>query len=146
MIDVNQTASFVLFAVDIRSGDIINQVEIAANHSGVVFDASVQGQMSALTLNYGYIYIPFSYQLMNGCPAFTYYRGWIFAYDSQSLELINTFIPSISTPGGSISHSGDSITVDEAGNLYFMTSPVWYSFANKGSERMESDVISSTLL
>ena len=112
-----------LHALDIRSGNEIfgGPVVIRATYKGITFDPVLQNQRAALALVNGAVYIAWSSHCDHG-P----YQGWVIGYRASNLTQITAWNDSptavASKDGGSgIWQGGQGATVDEAGNLYFLT-------------------------
>jgi hypothetical protein len=116
-----------LHAVDLGDGAEKpgSPVEITASAPGmgegavdgmIPFDPLRQNQRSALLLHQGVVYIAWASHCDEG-P----YHGWILGYDAQTLKQAVVFN---ATPGGrqgGIWMSGQGPSVDEEGNLYYVT-------------------------
>ena len=80
----------------------------------VPFLSASQLQRCALTLANGKIYIPFaSYE------DYDPFHGWIFACDAKTLQTVALHNNTPDGGGGGIWMSGDGMTVDASGNLYY---------------------------
>ena len=81
----------------------------------VPFLSASQLQRCALTLANGRIYIPFaSYE------DYDPFHGWIFACDATTLQTVALHNNTPDGGGGGIWMSGDGMTVDASGNLYYV--------------------------
>jgi hypothetical protein len=87
-------------------------VEIAAPG----FESRRQGQRSALLLSHDTVYISFA-SYGDRCP----YRGWMFAYDADTLATRAVFSSS-SGEGVGLWMGGQGPAADEAGDVYALTS------------------------
>ena len=81
----------------------------------VYFHSASQCQRCALTFANGRIYIPFaSYE------DYDPFHGWIFACDATTLQTVAVHNNTPDGGGGGIWMSGDGMTVDASGNLYYI--------------------------
>ncbi|QBD77401.1 hypothetical protein EPA93_15940 [Ktedonosporobacter rubrisoli] len=120
--------SHFLYALDVRTGDIIHAVKIEAsvpgqaskNESGnVIFESVRQDQRPGLTLVHGNIYIAFA-AFGDRKP----YHGWVLAYSAETLAQVsvyNTTPHHKSDNEAGIWQAGQGLAVDPEGFLYFMT-------------------------
>lgn len=113
------TRQFALHALDLTSGNEIlgGPVPITGTYGSESFLIEYQMQRSALLLENGSIYIGFG---GNGCDLYTY-NGWLFAYDSQTLQQQSVFEVSPNGKKSSIWQGGVGPAADEFGNIYFIT-------------------------
>jgi hypothetical protein len=93
------------------------------------FDATVENQRPALLLDNGIVYVSFgSYggtcvidpETMAPCP----YHGWMFGYDSSSLQQTGVFDvapDAVGLPGGGIWQSGGGPSADSNGSVFVVT-------------------------
>jgi hypothetical protein len=112
--------AFNLHALDIQTGaDILSgPVTIAGNYGPDTFNVLLQLQRPALLLdNNGLIYIGFG---GNGCDIYTY-NGWLFVYNSQTLQQQAVFETAPNGRKSSIWQGGTGPSVDEFGNIYVAT-------------------------
>ncbi len=81
----------------------------------VPFHSASQLQRCALTLVNGRIYVPFaSYE------DYDPFHGWIFACDAQTLQTVAVHNNTPDGGGGGIWMSGDGMSADAAGNVYYV--------------------------
>jgi outer membrane protein assembly factor BamB len=88
--------------------------EITGTYGNLTFNSRIQNQRSALTLANGSIYLAWSSH--NDCGP---YHGWVMSYSAATLQQTGTYV---NTPTGSIGgiwQSGQGLTVDGNGNVYF---------------------------
>jgi Bacterial Ig-like domain (group 2)/Abnormal spindle-like microcephaly-assoc'd, ASPM-SPD-2-Hydin/PQQ-like domain len=64
-------------------------------------------------------------------PNVPYHHGWVFAYDTQTLNQLAAYSTSPNAWGASVWQSGGGLGADAAGNVYFMTGNGWFD-ANTG--------------
>jgi hypothetical protein len=116
-----------LFALDLRTGEIVHQTPIQATVVGrgigsedgkITFQPAIQHNRPGLLLDHGRIYIAFASHCDTGD-----FHGWLFAYDAADLKLIDVFITTPNTTGkyngeGGIWQSGAGPSADEQGNVY----------------------------
>ena len=88
--------------------------EIAGTYGNLTFDPKIQNQRPALTLANGSIYIAWSSH--NDCGP---YHGWVMSYSAATLQQTGTFVNTPTGVLGGIWQSGQGLTVDDGGNLYF---------------------------
>lgn len=106
-----------LHALDITTGAEIPGSPVAISFPGFV--DSQQMQRSALLLANGRVYVPFG-----GIGDRAPYQGWIFAYQKDTLALLNVFTGNSytdATGGGGIWMAGMGPAADADGNIYFST-------------------------
>ncbi|MFZ0796574.1 MAG: hypothetical protein WCA13_04725 [Terriglobales bacterium] len=116
--------NFSLHALDITSGNeafggpvIITGTAPSGNGSGT-FNPVLQMQRPALLLdNNGVLYIGFG---GNGCDEYAY-NGWLFAYNSQTLQQEAAFLITPDGTRGSLWQGGSGPAVDEQGYIYVAT-------------------------
>jgi hypothetical protein len=89
-------------------------VEIAAPG----FESQRQSQRSALLLSHGSVYVTFA-SYGDRCP----YRGWMFAYDADTLAQRAVFVSS-SGQGVGLWMGGQGPAADEGGDVYALTSNI----------------------
>jgi hypothetical protein len=112
--------AFSLHALDIQTGaDILGgPTTIAGSYGSDTFNVVFQLQRPALLLdNNGLIYIGFG---GNGCDIYTY-NGWLFVYNSQTLQQQAVFETAPNGKKSSIWQGGAGPSVDEFGNIYVVT-------------------------
>jgi hypothetical protein len=120
----NEVRNFSLHALSITSGSellggpvIITGTAPSGNGSGT-FNPVLQMQRPALLLdNNGVLYIGFG---GNGCDEYAY-NGWLFAYNSQTLQQQSAFLITPDGTRGSIWQGGSGPAVDESGYIYVAT-------------------------
>jgi hypothetical protein len=112
--------NFSLHALDITTGSerqggpvIITGSAPSSNGSGT-FNPIYQMQRPALLLQNGVVYIAFG---GNGCDQYAY-NGWMFAYNSQTLQQESAFLVTPNGSRGSIWQGGSGPAVDASGNIY----------------------------
>jgi hypothetical protein len=110
---------FALHALDLRSGDEMlgGPVAITGAYGSESFLIEYQLQRPALLLENGSLYIGFG---GNGCDLYTY-NGWLFAYDSHTLQQQAVFEVSPNGKKSSIWQGGVGPAADGFGNIYFVT-------------------------
>jgi hypothetical protein len=119
----NSVRNFSLHALDITTGNelsggpvIITGTASSGNGSGT-FNPIFQLQRPALLLQDGVIYIGFG---GNGCDLYAY-NGWLFAYNSQTLQQEFAFLVTPDGSKGSIWQGGSGPATDANGYIYFAT-------------------------
>jgi hypothetical protein len=119
----NSVRNFSLHALDITTGNelsggpvIIMGTAASGNGSGT-FNPIFQLQRPALLLQNGVIYIGFG---GNGCDVYAY-NGWLFAYNSQTLQQEFAFLVTPDGRKGSIWQGGSGPATDANGYIYFAT-------------------------
>ena len=115
-----------LHALDIRSGTEISggPIIITGSYDGLMFTpfsappspGQLQNQRSALTLVNGVLYIAWSSHCDYGN-----YHGWVMGYNAGNLSQITAWNDSPTGSLAGIWQGGQGATVDDAGNLYFLT-------------------------
>jgi hypothetical protein len=116
-----KTFSHRLYALDLATGQKIIQrdgMEITTPPGQAhAFSSSVENQRAALLLDNGVVYVAFgSYQVPVD------YRGWLFAYDSTSLQPIGVFdVAPKATSGGGIWLSGGGPSADRYHDIFVAT-------------------------
>ena len=115
--------NFSLHALDITTGNellggpvIISGTAPSTNGRGT-FNPIIQMQRPALLLQNGVVYIGFG---GNGCDVYAY-NGWLFAYDSQTLQQQFAFLVTPSGKQGSIWQGGSGPAADADGYIYLAT-------------------------
>ncbi len=115
--------SFSLHALDITTGNellggpvIITGTAASSNGSGT-FNPVYQMQRPALLLQNGVVYIGFG---GNGCDEYAH-NGWLFAYNSQTLQQEAAFLVTPDGRSASIWQGGSGPAVDENGSIYVAT-------------------------
>jgi hypothetical protein len=112
--------AFRLHALDITTGNELlgGPVTIAGTYGPDTFNVLLQLQRPALLLdNNGSIYIGFG---GNGCDVYDY-NGWLFAYNSRTLQQQAVFETAPNGKKASIWQGGTGPSVDEFGNIYVVT-------------------------
>jgi len=112
--------AFSLHALDIQTGaDILGgPATIAGTYGSDTFNVLFQLQRPALLLdNNGWIYVGFG---GNGCDIYTY-NGWLFVYNSQTLQQQAVFETAPNGKKSSIWQGGAGPSVDELGSVYVVT-------------------------
>jgi hypothetical protein len=111
-----------LHAINIQSGEeranspVTIEATYTLNGNTTTFDSRLQNQRPALLLLKGNIYIAWASH-GDTSP----YHGWIIGYKTSDLSKVTVWN---STPTGDMSsiwQSGQGLTTDAAGNIYFMT-------------------------
>jgi hypothetical protein len=112
------TFSHLLYALDLATG----RPEIQPGGAAIatptsVFHSLVEDQRAALLLDNGNVYIAFgSYGGLGD------YRGWLFGYDTSSLQQTGVFnVAPKATSGGGIWQSGGGPSVDSNHNIFVAT-------------------------
>jgi Big-like domain-containing protein len=115
--------NFSLHALDIANGSEllggpvgITGTAPSGNGSGT-FNPVYQMQRPALLLQNGVVYVGFG---GNGCDEYAY-NGWLFAYNSQTLQQEAAFLITPDGTRGSIWQGGSGPAVDEYGYIYVAT-------------------------
>jgi len=128
--------NFSLHALDITTGNellggpvIISGTAASSNGSGT-FNPIFQMQRPALLLQNGVIYIGFG---GNGCDVYAY-NGWLFAYNSQTLQQEAAFLVTPDGTRASIWQGGSGPAVDENGNIYVVTANGTYDGPAGGND------------
>lgn len=112
--------AFNLHALDIQTGadNLGGPVTIAGSYGSDTFNVLLQLQRPALLLdNNGSIYIGFG---GNGCDVYDY-NGWLFVYNSQTLQQQAVFETAPNGKKSSIWQGGAGPSVDEFGSIYVVT-------------------------
>ena len=120
----NGNAIHRLHALDITTGsDKLTPVAITATVPGtgagndgqgnVPFHAITQNQRASLLLANGVVYVAFA-AFSDVQP----YHGWLFAFDSSTLQFIDVFNPTPNTSGGGMWAAGSGPVVDVDGNIF----------------------------
>jgi hypothetical protein len=104
-----------LWALDITTGATKGSVEIAATFGAATFDPKIQNQRPAVTLQNGVIFLAWSSH--NDCYN---YHGWVMGYDAATLTQVGVYANTPNGTMGGIWQGGQGLTVDPAGNLYFL--------------------------
>jgi hypothetical protein len=120
----NQVRNFSLHALNITTGNesfggpvIIAGTAPSGNGSGT-FNPTLQMQRPALLLDdNGILYIGFG---GNGCDEYAY-NGWLFAYNSQTLQQEAAFLVTPDGTRGSLWQGGSGPALDENGYIYVAT-------------------------
>jgi hypothetical protein len=119
----NSVRNFSLHALDITTGNellggpvTITGTAPSSDGSGT-FNPIFQMQRPALLLQNGVVYIGFG---GNGCDVYAY-NGWLFAYNSQSLQQESAFLVTPSGRQGSIWQGGSGPAADADGYIYLAT-------------------------
>ena len=107
-----------IHAIDITDGTILHKTDIAIPTEGDEADevARAHLQRPGLLLANGMVYVAFGSHQDAGT-----YRGWLLAYDADSLQLKHTFCTTPKGSRGGIWQSGNGPAADSAGNIYIMT-------------------------
>src|SRR5208282_4578281 len=111
--------AFNLHALDITTGNELlrGPVAITGTYGSETFNVELELQRPALLLENGSIYIGFG---GNGCDVYAY-NGWLFAYDSQTLQQQAVFETAPNGKKSSIWQGGAGPSVDEFGCIYVVT-------------------------
>ena len=119
----NSVRNFSLHALDVTTGNellggpvIITGTAQSSDGSGT-FNPIFQMQRPALLLQNGVVYIGFG---GNGCDVYAY-NGWLFAYNSQTLQQQFAFLVTPSGGKGSIWQGGSGPAADADGYIYLAT-------------------------
>jgi outer membrane protein assembly factor BamB len=103
-----------LHALDLTTGaDLPNS---PTTIDGPGFDPLMQNQRTALVLSGGNVLIGYA----SHCDKDPYH-GFLFGYDQTSLNQVGVFNTSLGGEGASIWQSGQAPSVDEKGDIYFIT-------------------------
>ena len=111
--------NFSLHALDITTGNELlgGPVVISGTIGSLTFQPVFQMQRPALLLQGGDLYIAFG---GNGCDVYAY-NGWLFAYNSQTLDQEAAFLTTPNGKQGSIWQGGSGPAMDADGNIYVTT-------------------------
>jgi PQQ-like domain len=119
----NEVRNFSLHALDVTSGNellggpvVITGTAQSGNGSGT-FNPIFQMQRPALLLQNGVVYVGFG---GNGCDEYAY-NGWLFAYNSQTLQQEAAYLDTPNGTRGSFWQGGSGPAVDEFGYIYAAT-------------------------
>ncbi len=136
----NAVRNFSLHALDITTGNerlggpvIITGNAPSSNGSGT-FNPIFQMQRPALLLQNGILYIGFG---GNGCDEYAY-SGWLFAYNSQTLQQEAAFLVTPDGTHASIWQGGSGPAVDEDGYIYVVTANGTYDGPTGGNDYGDS--------
>jgi hypothetical protein len=105
-----------LWALDLTNGQIRLSTEIQGSSGQVPFDPQPHLQRPALLLEGGRVYVAFGSH-----GDYSPYHGWIFAYDSKTLNLLSVINLTPSGDGGSLWQGGVGPSSDLDGNIYVAT-------------------------
>lgn len=126
--------NFSLHALNVTSGNellggpmVITGTAPSSNGSGT-FNPIYQLQRPALLLQNGTVYIGFG---GNGCDEYAY-NGWLFAYNSQTLQQEAAFLVTPDGARASIWQGGSGPAADENGFIYVATANGTYDGTAKG--------------
>jgi protocatechuate 3,4-dioxygenase beta subunit len=128
----NATRNFSLHALDITRGNelsggpVIITGTAPSNKGPVTFNPVYQMQRPALLLENGVVYIGFG---GNGCDQYAY-NGWLFAYNSQTLQQQSFFLITPNGTRGSLWQGGSGPAADDPGYIYLATANGTYDSAN----------------
>ncbi|HEV2521116.1 MAG TPA: IPT/TIG domain-containing protein, partial [Candidatus Acidoferrales bacterium] len=125
----NGTTTFVqrFHALDITTGaekfggPVIIQATVSGSGEGgsggqVPFDALHENQRAALLLTNGIVYIAW------GAHAdVSPYHGWVMGYNASTLKQVMAYATTPNARQGGIWESGDGLTTDSTGRIYFVT-------------------------
>ena len=132
----NPVRNFSLHALDVTTGNellggpvIITGTAQSSDGSGT-FNPIFQMQRPALLLQNGVVYIGFG---GNGCDVYAY-NGWLFAYNSQTLQQGSAFLATPSGRQGSIWQGGSGPAADADGNIYVATANGTYDGLQGGND------------
>src|ERR1700677_2427049 len=119
----NEVRNFSLHALDVTNGTellggpvVITGTAQSGNGSGT-FNPIFQMQRPALLLQNGVVYVGFG---GNGCDEYAY-NGWLFAYNSQTLQQEAAYLDTPNGTRGSFWQGGSGPAVDEFGYIYAAT-------------------------
>ena len=131
---------FSLHALDVTSGNerlggpvVITGTAPSSNGSGT-FNPILQMQRPALLLQNGVVYIAFG---GNGCDEYAY-NGWLFAYNSQTLQQESAFLVTPDGARASIWQGGSGPAADEDGYIYVVTANGTYDGPTGGNDYGDS--------
>ena len=81
----------------------------------ITFNPRMQMQRASLLLDRGRVYVAFGSH-GDARP----YHGWVFAYDATTLEPAGRYLTTPKSYGGGVWQSGQGLTADSKGNVYFV--------------------------
>ncbi len=147
----NQVQQFWLHALDITTlQDKLPPVQITAQVAGtgygdgnhrdsdgqhVFFVAGKENQRAALTLVNGVLYVAFASH-----EDYDDYHGWLLAYDASALTQTAAYNTTPNGGRGAIWMSGQGLTADAAGDVYYLTGNSTNSTENNAGDYGESFV------
>ena len=140
-VGINTSYVHRLHAVDIKDGTekFGGPVQIKGSVQGangtVTFDSAKGCQRAGLLLTHGTLYIAFG---SNGCDGS---RGWVFAYDADTLTQLGAFSTAPNqTRGANIWQGGAGLAADANGNVIFLTANGVFNVNTGGSDFGDSFV------
>jgi hypothetical protein len=132
----NAVRNFGLHALDIATGSellggpvVITGTAQSGNGRGT-FTPVYQMQRPALLLQNGVVYVGFG---GNGCDVYAY-NGWLFAYNSQTLQQQAAFLITPDGNAASLWQGGSGPAVDENGYIYVATANGTYDGPSGGND------------
>jgi hypothetical protein len=121
LVSMSAPHAHTLYAIDITSGEIVNQKIIQGNVPGrgdggdrVWFDGSRQKNRTGLLLQRDTIYVGFG-GIFEQFP----YHGWVFAFNADTLNQVGTYATNPDGTGAGIWQSGNGLTGD--GSAIYVT-------------------------
>jgi hypothetical protein len=122
-IALNPSYSHMLYALDLATGSKIQLAGVGtARTPDVIFNSLLENQRPALLLDNGTVYIAFgSYGGQCAGESTCEYHGWLFGYDSSSLQQTGVFDVTPNAIQGGIWQSGGGPSVDPNHNLFVVT-------------------------
>jgi len=123
-IALNPTYGHMVYELDLATGSKIQLAGVGvARTPNVLFNSLLENQRPALLLDNGTVYIGFgSYGGKCAGEITCVYRGWLFAYDSTSLQQTGVFnVAPKTTSGGGIWQSGGGPSADSYHNIFVAT-------------------------
>jgi hypothetical protein len=122
-IALNPSYSHMVYALDLATGSKILLTGVGTVRTpGVIFNSLLENQRPALLLDNGTVYIAFgSYGGQCAGERSCEYHGWLFGYDSASLQQTGVFDVTPSAIQGGIWQSGGGPSVDANHNLFVVT-------------------------
>jgi hypothetical protein len=115
-IALNPVDSHWLHELDLATGSEIQPAPVAVSAPYTVFAPAVQNQRAALLLDNGTVYIAFGSFAGEGN-----YHGWLFGYDSATLEHTGFFNVTPNAVQGGIWQSGGGPSADSNHNVFVAT-------------------------
>jgi hypothetical protein len=122
-IALNPTYSHMVYALDLTTGSKIQLAGVGVVLTpNVLFKSLLEDQRPALLLDNGTVYIAFgSYGGQCAGEITCEYHGWLFGYDSASLQQTGAFEVTPNAIQGGIWQSGGGPSIDSHHNLFVVT-------------------------
>jgi hypothetical protein len=122
-IALNPTYSHMVYALDLTTGSKIQLAGVGVILTpNVLFESLLEDQRPALLLDNGTVYIAFgTYGGQCAGEITCEYHGWLFGYDSASLQQTGAFEVTPNAIQGGIWQSGGGPSVDSHHNLFVVT-------------------------